>query len=149
MKLEAMEVVAPVRSGWSPLAGWLACAAATLIAAALAAQAWLAWRAQQAHTLSAPSGSLISVQLVNGQMYYGTLLEASAAAVKLGDVYYTQPFTQPNGQQGNRVVSRRKQDWHGPQWQWIPTERILQIEAVGLQSQLATLIAKDKVGSAK
>ena len=36
-----------------------------------------------------------------------------------------------------------KVDWHGPEWMAIPLDKILFIEKVGAQSQLATLIATD------
>jgi hypothetical protein len=148
MQIETIEAPWSVRSGWTPVRTWLAILAGVVAALALAAQALLAWQAlnTRALDLGAPGG-LYSVQLVNGQMFYGTLLESRAGAVKLGDVYYTQPFTQPNGQPGNRVVSRKKNDWHGPEWQLIPVERILQMEAVGEKSQLAVLIAQDKAAA--
>lgn len=148
MKIETIEAPLHTRSGPASAVTWLAVLAGLIAALALAAQAVLAWQTlnTRALDLGAPGG-LYSVQLVNGQMFYGTLLESRAGAVKLGDVYYTQAFTQPNGQPGNRVVSRRKNDWHGPQWQLIPVERILQMEAVGEQSQLATLIAQDKAAA--
>lgn len=116
-----------------------------IIALSLAAQAVLAWRNEQQRLLSVgPPGALYSVHLLNGQMYFGNLLEVRPGFIKLGDVYYIQSFTPPNGQPGNRVVSRQKNDWHGPAWQAIPSDKILMIEAVGPQSQLARLIQQDK-----
>jgi len=125
---------------------WAAALLIGLVAAlALSAKAGLEWRreASRALALGAPGG-LYSVQLLNGQVYYGTLLEARPGSVKLGDVYYTQTFVQPDGRQANRVVSRKKNDWHGPEWQVIANDKILMVEAVGAQSQLARLIAQDK-----
>ena len=55
-----------------------------------------------------------------------------------------QSYTQPDGQPGNRVVSRKKNDWHGPEWQLLAADKIVSMEAVGPQSQLARLIAQDK-----
>jgi hypothetical protein len=148
MKIETIEAPLVVRGSWTPVRIWLAIAVGLVAALALAAQAFLEWQAQPGHIIEpGPPGSLYSVQLVNGQIFYGTLLETRPGAVKLGDVYYTQPFTQANGQPGNRVVSRKKNDWHGPDWQLIPVDRILQMEAVGAQSQLAMLIAQDKSAS--
>lgn len=128
---------------------WVAALLIGLVAAlSLAAQVGLEWRREASRGLAVGApGGLYSVQLLNGQVYYGTLLEASPDSVKLGDVYYTQTFVQPNGQQGNRVVSRRKNDWHGPEWQVIASDKILMVEAVGPQSQLARLIAQDKSGA--
>ena len=145
MKIETIEAPLIVHSSWTPVRTWLAIVAGLIAALALVAQAVLAWQAQHSRALDlGPPGGLYSVQLLNGQMFYGTLLASQPGAVKLGDVYYTQPFTQANGQPGNRVVSRKKNDWHGPHWQLIPLDRILQMEAVGAQSQLAALIAQDK-----
>ena len=136
---------APARAAWTPTAVRLLTAAALLAGAALAAQAALGWRAATAPALDpGPAGAQYSVQLVSGQVFYGTLIESRPGYVKLGDIYYTQAYTQPDGQPGNRVVNRRKTDWHGPQAQVIPVEKILMIEVVGAQSPLAKLIAQDQ-----
>ena len=141
MKIEPME---PPRA-WTPLHSWLCVLLAALATVALIVNAALAWRAHDAPLLDpGPRGQWYSVQLVSGQVYYGVLLEARPGFVKLGDVYYTQAYTQPDGQPGNRVVNRAKTDWHGPQAQLIPAEKILLMEAVGEQSPLARLIAQDQ-----
>lgn len=135
----------PLRAAWTPLSVRLAVAAGLLAALALLAQAALDWRATTAPALDpGPAGAMYSVQLVSGQVYYGTLLESRQGYVKLGDIYYTQAYTQADGQPGNRVVNRKKTDWHGPEAQVIPVEKILMIEVVGTQSPLAQLIAQDK-----
>jgi hypothetical protein len=145
MKIETVESAVDHRSAWTPASAWIATIVGGIASLSLLAQAALTWQSLNAHTLvPGESGGLYSVQLVNGQMFYGTLLESRPGVIKLGDVYYTQPYTQPNGQPGNRVVSRKKNDWHGPEWQLIPVERILQMEAVGAKSQLAVLIAQDR-----
>jgi hypothetical protein len=148
MKLERLEeaVVRPAPPrGWTPLQSWLFVLLAALATVALVANAALAWRAQEAPLLDpGPRGQWYSVQLVSGQVYYGVLLEARPGYVKLGSVYYTQAYTQPDGQPGNRVVNRAKTDWHGPQAQLIPVEKILLVEAVGEQSLLARLIAQEQ-----
>ncbi|MBP1204415.1 hypothetical protein JOD97_002457 [Duganella sp. 1411] len=148
MKLERMEEAglrpAPPRA-WSATHSWLCVLLGALATAALIADAALAWRAHAAPLLDpGPPGRWYSVQLVSGQVYYGVLLEARPGFVKLGDVYYTQAYTQPDGQPGNRVVNRAKTDWHGPSAQLIPAEKILMMEAVGEQSPLARLIAQDQ-----
>lgn len=131
---------------WTPLQTWVCVILAALATAALVANAALAWRAQDAPALDpGPRGQWYSVQLVSGQVYYGVLLEARPGFIKLGNVYYTQAYTQPDGQPGNRVVNRAKTDWHGPQAQLIPVEKILLVEAVGEQSPLARLIAQDQL----
>jgi len=135
-------------SAWNRTSVALALLVGLLIALALGAQAALDWRrgSERALEVGAPGG-LYSVLLMNGQIYYGTLLEVKPGYVKLGDVYYVQAYTQPNGQQGNRVVSRRKNDWHGPDWQALPTDKIVMMEAVGAASPLARLIQQDKAAT--
>ena len=135
-------------AGWTPLRVWLALALAALATLALLAQLAMSWRAQTAPLLDpGPAGRLYSVQLVSGQVFYGTLRDSKPGFVTLGDIYYTQAYTQSNGQPGNRVVNRRKTDWHGPESQLIPVERILMMEAVGAQSPLAKLIAQDRAAT--
>jgi len=138
-----------VASAWTPLKAWLALATGMIAVLVLAAQLALSWRAAQAAPVfdAGPAGRLVSVQLVNGQVYYGTLLESRPGFVRLGEIYYTQAYTMPNGQPGNRVVNRQKTDWHGPETQLIPVEKILMLEVVGPQSQLAKLIAQDKAAN--
>ena len=138
--------VQPVqRRAWTPLQTWLSVALGALATAALVANAALAWRAQDAPLLDpGPAGQWYSVQLVSGQVYYGKLIETRTGFVKLGSVYYTQAYTQANGQPGNRVVNRAKTDWHAPVAQLIPVEKILLMEVVGTQSPLARLIAQDQ-----
>jgi hypothetical protein len=145
MKRDALDEQLAAPAVWTTLRARLLVAASLLIALALLAQAGLAWRKDGAAGLVlGKQGELVTVMLVNSQIFYGTLLESTPAYVKLGDVYYTQSFVQPNGQQANRVVSRKKNDWHGPEWQVIPAEKILFVERVGAESQLAKLIAQDQ-----
>jgi hypothetical protein len=145
MKRDVLEEQLAPTSVWTPLKVGLLLGAALLTALALLLQTGLAWRTERAAGLAlGAQNELVAVMLVNGQIYYGTLLENPPAYVKLGDVYYTQSFVQPNGQQANRVVSRKKNDWHGPEWQVIPAEKILFVERVGAASQLAKLIAQDQ-----
>lgn len=91
--------------------------------------------------------TLCSVTLQNGQIYYGTLVDAKEGYVKLIDVYYVQSINQPNGGVMNRLVNRQKNDWHGPRWMSIPTDRILFLEQVGPKSQLADLVERDKASA--
>lgn len=130
---------------WTPRKTAFALAIAALATLVLAAQLVLDWKAAAKPGFDAgPPGALVSVQLVSGQVYYGTLQESRPGLVRLSDVYYTQSYTMPNGQPGNRVVNRKKTDWHGPEAQLIPVEKILLMEVVGAQSPLAKLIAQDK-----
>lgn len=132
-------------AAWTPRKTTAALLIGAVTVLVLAAQLALNWRQASAGALEpGPLGGLYSVQLVNGQIYYGTLLESRSGFVRLGDIYYTQAYTLPNGQPGNRVVNRRKTDWHGPEVQLIPVEKILMMEKVGGASQLAKLIAQDQ-----
>lgn len=149
MKMETLEirpaVQATVWKSWQVTAALLLGLATAGAVGALAASDWL--RHNERVLSPGPLGGLYGVQLVNGQVYYGVLLEARPAYIRLGDVYYIQSYQQANGQPGNRVVSRRKNDWHGPDSQTIPADKILSLDAVGPQSQLARLIQQDKVGT--
>jgi hypothetical protein len=123
-----------------------------LIALAELAQAWSAFRADSPRLTRLDKdarGTLCSVLLVNGQIYYGTLAEAAGGMVKLSEVYYVRVVNEPGGSaQTNQVVSRRKTDWHSPDWMMIPLDKIVFVEHVGSESQLATLIAQDRASSA-
>jgi hypothetical protein len=121
---------------------------AAVAVAVLAVQAVVAWQqhARPAFDAGTP-GQRYAVQLQNGQMFFGVLRQVGPAHVQLEDVYYVQPFTRPDGVQGNRLVSRKKNDWHGPENLTIPADKVVTMELVGTASQLATLIAQDKAQS--
>ncbi|MBB3224240.1 hypothetical protein [Pseudoduganella umbonata] len=134
--------------GGIPAPGWRSSTAllvAAVAAAALAVLALFFWR-QQSDPAFAPGalGVRYGVQLQNGQIFYGLLREVGPRHLQLDDVYYVQTFTAPDGRQGNRVVSRQKNDWHGPQSMTIPLDKVMTIEQVGGASQLAKLIEQDK-----
>jgi hypothetical protein len=135
-------------SAWGRRQVGLALILGALLTAAVGAQAALGWYQERAHGYSpGPVGGWYSVQLVNGQVYYGVLAAAGNGYVRLNEVYYIQSYQQPNGQPGNRVVNRQKNDWHGPASQTIPSDKIMFMEALGPQSQLARLIRQDKAGA--
>ena len=127
-------------------------AMAALLAALLCLQVWALWKSPGEATLpaAAATGRLCSVMLTNGQIYYGTLTEASARYVLLTDVYYVQlqATEGPGGQPANRLVSRRKSDWHGPETMTIPIDKVLMLETVGADSAVAQLIQRDRTASA-
>ncbi|NGZ84302.1 hypothetical protein [Duganella aceris] len=130
---------------WPAVVGALS---GVIAALALTALAVGGWRAQQGPRLDpAPPGTLCAVQLVSGPIYYGNLVKVGHDFLQLDQVYYVQAYTQPDGQPGNRVVSRNRNDWHGPSSQTIPVEKILFVEVVGPQSQLARLIEQDKAAN--
>ena len=75
-----------------------------------------------------------------GESSVRTVQEALAASRPLA---YTTVMTMLERLARKQLVSRRKVDWHGPEWMAIPLDKILFIEKVGAQSQLAALIATD------
>lgn len=116
-----------------------------VIALALAVQAWNVWRQTGERDIgSFAAGTLCSVLLVNGQIYYGTLQETRPGYIKLVDVYYVQSNVKPDGQRDNKLVNRQKSDWHSPLWQLIPSDKIILLEGVGSDSAVAKLIQTDK-----
>lgn len=113
------------------------------------AQLVLAWGAVNRETgpplpSTVANGALCSVMLVNGQIYYGELAGANGRYISLRNVYYVQTLpSEPGGPPGNRLVSRRKADWHAPTLSSIPADKVLMIEAVGPDSKLAELVKQD------
>lgn len=136
---------APVRGG-APIAA-LAVALGALLVAAEGVQAWASLNREIAAPLPAEiaKGTLCSVMLVNGQIYYGDLDAANRRYVSLRNVYYVQTLPPaPGAAPANRLVNRRKADWHAPTLMSIPADKILMIEAVGPDSPLAGLVKQDR-----
>lgn len=123
-----------------------------LLVLAQGAQAWVAWqRGTTGLAAGIGPGALCSVQLLNGQVYYGELVGNDATQVTLRDVYYVQAAIDPTTNQpaGNRLVSRSKADWHAPTLTTVPADKILMIERVGPESRVARLVAEDRAAGAK
>lgn len=114
---------------------------ALIIATALAA---VAWQMSRPSVPVGPPGSLQSVMLTNGQVYYGTLLRAGATSIALSNVFYVQNLTDTRTNQPvSKLVSRAKEDWHAPTLMLIPMDKIVFVEIVGPQSRVAQLIAEN------
>lgn len=115
-----------------------------VIAASLASQVWVAWHKESSYRLldKVPAGTLVSVLLDNGQIYYGDLAASSHDHIQLANVVYVQQVPLANGQIDNRVVDRRVNDWHGPTWMSISTSKVVFIEGVGPNSRLAGLVTQ-------
>lgn len=114
---------------------------------AQAVQSWSAWagRGGTPALNPGPVGGVYATTLVTGPVFYGRLVEAQPGYVKLADIYYVESFVaDPGGRRDNRLVSRQKNDWHGPESMVVPTEKILLMETIGAQSRLAKLIEQDK-----
>jgi hypothetical protein len=123
------------------LAVYLALAIGALIAAALL---WIASKPQGATIPAGPAGSLHSVMLTNGQIYYGKLEEVGRGYVTLTDVYYVSVFTDPQGNRQNRLLSRQRADWHAPLKMTIPLEKVVMLEQVGPESTVARGIEQER-----
>lgn len=137
------------REGPLPLASTAVALGVLLIAAALL------WQAARSGTGAGfappgPVGSLESVQLTNGLVFYGTLAGVGEDTVQLQRVYEVDVINQPATQSGqplvrtSRLVRRHAADWHGPGAMAIPIREILFMEAVPADSQVAKLIRADE-----
>ncbi len=115
-------------------------------ALSLATLAWSSWEDTRSHRVieHGQVGTLCSVLLVNGQVYYGILRNVRPGAIELANIYYVQSFPQANGQTENRLVNRQKNDWHSPELMAIPNDKVMMLEVVGAQSRLAKLIESEK-----
>ncbi len=125
----------------------LAVALGALLVTAQGVQAWADLNREIAAPLppEIAKGTLCSVMLVNGQIYYGDLDAANRRYISLRNVYYVQTLpAAPGAAPGNRLVNRRKADWHAPILMSIPAEKVLMIEAVGPDSPLAGLVKQDR-----
>ncbi len=136
---------APVRGRASIAA--LAVVLGALLVAVEGVQAWASLSREIAAPLPGEiaKGTLCSVMLVNGQIYYGDLDSANRRYISLRNVYYVQNQpAAPGAAPGNRLVNRHKADWHAPTLMSIPADKVLMIEAVGPDSPLAGLVKQDR-----
>ena len=130
---------------------WILTFVLAILASAQSVQAWASW--QQSHASPAIAaiapGTVCSVMLTNGQIYYGVYDGSAGGNVRLQDVYYVQSFVDPGThQQNNHLVSRQKADWHAPDWMLIPQDKVLLLEGVGKASRLVQLMEQDRKGGA-
>ena len=128
-------------------ASWTLAVVLTVLAGVQSVQAWAGW--QQTHATpgggALAPGAVCSVMLTNGQIYYGVYDGNAGGAVRLHDVYYVQAVVDPDSHQSNnRLMNRRKTDWHAPEWMVIPTDKVLFMETVGPDSRLSQLMAQDR-----
>ena len=93
--------------------------------------------------------AFVAVTLAQGQIYYGTASWLGSGYVRLEHTYYVQETPQPNGTTQFKLVNRHTNDWHGPNWMLIPTDKILYLEDVGSSSRLAALIAQERKAASK
>jgi len=63
----------------------------------------------------------------------------------LSQVFYVQVTADEKiGERTNKLIERRTNDWHAPSRMTIPTDKIVFIEEVGTDSQVAKLIAQSE-----
>lgn len=94
-----------------------------------------------------PVGSLQTVTLTGGQVYFGRLKSADASGIVLTGVFDAVTTTDAKtGQRSTRLVSRQAADWHGPLDMAIPIDRILFTETIGPGSAVAKAMAADAPG---
>jgi hypothetical protein len=119
-------------------------AAAFVTGAVLAAGvAVLAWNTRTPDFGVRADGSRYAVSTVNGQAFFGRLTRVTRNAVVLSDVYYLQSVVdQQSNERVNRLLERAKTDVHGPTQTSIPLDKILLIETVGPDSEVARTIAR-------
>ena len=92
-----------------------------------------------------PTGTLHSVMLTNGQVYYGRLYRITGSAVVLDNVFYVEvSVDSKTNDRTNKLVSREKNDWHAPTRMAIPLDKVEFIEVVGKDSTVAKLIDEAK-----
>lgn len=124
------------------LSSWAIAVAGLAIAAALFTQAL---RGLEGFRPAGPVGSLQTVTLSNGQVYFGRLQSVEHGTIVLTGVFDAVSTTDPKTQQRTtKLVSRQAADWHGPLDMAIPADRILFTETIGPDS----IVGKAMAGSA-
>ena len=125
--------------GRSLPAAWAILIAGLAIAAGLF---FLASRMPAGFRPAGAIGSLQTVTLTNGTVYFGRMTAVTHESVVLTDIYEPIANTDPaTKQQVTRLVSRQQADWHGPLDMTIPDDRILFIETIGPESSVGKAIA--------
>lgn len=117
-----------------------------LLVAVIGVHTWSSWKS---NSFSLPQGinqgTLISVQLVNGQIYYGNVSSSDTRQITLQNVYYVQSIVEPGSNQpNNRLTNRQRNDWHAPVSMSVSLDKIMMLEIVGPDSKLAQLMKQDQ-----
>lgn len=122
-------------------------AAALALALVAVACAWQWWAGGALGGVVA--GERCAVTLVSGPVFYGVVQEARRGSLQLSDVYYVQTVQRADGQRDNKLVNRRRNDWHSPESMIIPLERIALVERMGARSEVSRLIEQDQKAQAE
>ncbi len=132
--------VAPKAPLAQPTLLWpLLLAAVVVIAAAVAA-----WSVVRDRSMPVANGTMVAVTLASGPIFYGRLASSKSSYLNLTEIYYVESFTDANGRRDNRLINRKKNDWHAPDWMSIPLDRVALIEPVTPESRLGMLIAQER-----
>jgi hypothetical protein len=117
--------------------------------AVTAVLALLVWLTRVPNLGVQADGARYAVATLNGQAFFGRLTKVTRDAVVLTDVYYLQSTVDPqSNQRVNRLLERSKTDIHGPTQTSIPLDKILLIETVGPDSEVARTIAQSSAARA-
>jgi len=114
---------------------------------ALALRAYTSMQAPVQFAAPGSIGSKVTVFIMGGQFFFGTLESVDRGTVVLSDVYYFQspgnsvptlPGAAPMMPgRSNQLIRRKDSDWHQPDRMSIPVERIMVMESVGRDSLVA------------
>jgi hypothetical protein len=121
------------------LSSWAVAAVGLAIATALFMPAL---RGREGFRPAGPIGSLQTVTLSNGQVYFGRLQSVEHGTIVLIGVFDAVTTTDPKTQQRTtKLVSRQATDWHGPLDMAIPVDRIMFTETIGPDSAVGKTMA--------
>jgi hypothetical protein len=83
-----------------------------------------------------------AIATASGPVFFGKVVRVTRDAVVLTDVYYLQSVTDPKtNERVSRLLQRATTDIHGPTTTTIPADKIVLVETVGPDSQVAKSIA--------
>jgi hypothetical protein len=139
-----------------PLPILLVLAACGVVASgALALRAYTSMQAPVQFAPAAAIGSKVTVFIIGGQFFFGTLESVDRGTVVLSDVYYFQSPansvpTLPGAApaipgRSNQLIRRKDSDWHQPDRMAIPVERIMLMESIGRDSLVARWMTEGSV----
>jgi hypothetical protein len=111
-------------------------------------QTWEMNRLASSYEVPVRVGDLVSATLVNGQVFFGTLVSASRTTVRLNDVFFAQlppqvgrGADQDADVRAPTILRRMDNEWTQADTMAIPVERIAFMETVGIDSRMARFIA--------
>jgi hypothetical protein len=121
---------------------WMKIALALLIGVFIGAAGTATWSAY--NTAKLRHAGHQAVFLINGQVFFGQVLDADSDTLTLGDVYYIRSEVNPETKQIKHTLIRRGNELHGPPKMIVSRRAILLIEPVGNESTVAKLIAQQR-----